>query len=261
MLSLANLYQAGAHRGNSKSKINPKLKSSIHTTTGNTCTIDLVSTINSINNAKELFHRIGAKKRQIIIVGTSNHISNKVVEYSKQFTGGDQPFVNVRWLGGTLTNWFTIKKNLRILEKFESIISDAKFFVTLARNEQLSTNRKVDKMKKVFSGLTLLKTNKPGAIFILDGSQNSIALKEAELVGCPVVILTNTFIKTLPKKLDTTIVCNNNSLNAVDMIVSELITAFNEGYASGAITNNKPTETKTNISPVEKKDLESVKIN
>jgi small subunit ribosomal protein S2 len=244
MLSLANLYQLGAHRGNSKSKLNPKLKSKVHSYNNNLCTIDLVSTIDSISKVKELFQKLGQKKKQILIVGTSSHISGKIPEYSQKFTNSTMPYVNVRWLGGTLTNWLTIKKNLKILEKLENIKSDEKFFATLARNEQLRIARKIGKMAKFFDGLKALKTNRPGAILILDAGQNDIAIKEAELIGVPVVCLTNTFIQTLPKNSEYTILCNNNSISAIDFIIDELTGSFNKGLASANEMMQKEKETR-----------------
>jgi small subunit ribosomal protein S2 len=231
MLSLANLYQLGAHRGNSKSKLNPKLKSQVYSYSNNQCTIDLVSTIDSITKVKDLFAKLGQKKKQILIVGTSRHLSSKIQEYSSKFVT-PMPFVNVRWLGGTLTNWLTIEKNIKILEKLESIKADEKFFAELARNEQLRISRKIVKMSKFFDGLKILKTNKPGAILVLDAAQNDIAIKEAELIGVPVISMTNTFIQTLPKNAAYNILFNNNSISAVEFILDELTTSYNQGSAN-----------------------------
>jgi small subunit ribosomal protein S2 len=243
MLSLANLYQLGAHRGNSKSKLNPKLKSQVYSYANNQCTIDLVSTIDSITKVKDLFYKLGQKKKQILVVGTSRHLSAKVQEFSSTFSA-PMPFVNVRWLGGTLTNWLTIKKNIKILEKFESMKADATFFASLARNEQLSISRKISKMSKFFDGLKILKTNRPGAILVLDAAQNDIAIKEAELIGVPVVSMTNTFIQTLPKNSAFNILFNNNSISAVDFVTNELISSYNQGSAASVPTENVNKEVK-----------------
>ena len=244
MLSLANLYQLGAHRGNSKSKLNPKLKDKVHSYKNNICTIDLVSTIESLSKVKDLFQKLGQKKKQVLIVGTSGHLSDKVQTFSKLFPNFEMPYVNVRWLGGTLTNWLTIKKNLKILEKLENIKSDEKFFATLARNEQLRISRKIQKMGKFFDGLKNLKTNRPGAILILDGGQNDIAIKEAELVGIPVVCLTNTYIQTLPKNINYTVLCNNNSISAVDFIVNEFVHSYTNGMTMANETVQKDKDSK-----------------
>lgn len=251
MLSLANLYQLGTHRGNSKSKLNPKLKNRVYSFNNNLCTIDLVSTMDSIVKVKDLFQKLGHKKKQILIVGTSSHLTSKIPEYAKTFANGEMPYVNARWLGGTMTNWLTIKKNLKILEKLENIKNDEKFFGTLARNEQLSISRKIVKMSKFFCGLKTLKTNRPGAIIILDAAQNDIAIKEAELIGVPVVALTNTFIQTLPKNQSYTVLCNNNSINAVDFIVKELVDSYNLGLASAAEAATVATNAKEVKTPKE----------
>ncbi len=245
MLSLANLYQLGVHRGNSKSKLNPKLKTKVHNYKNNLCMIDLVSTIDSINTTKELFKKIGQKKKQILIVGTSSHLSDQVVEFSKLFTNGQMPYVNTRWLGGSLTNWATIRKNLKILEKLESMQANEEFFAKLARNEQLSIARKIEKMGKFFNGLKLLKSNRPAAVLILDAANNPIAIKESECVKIPVIALTNTFIQTLPQNTDYTIVCNNNSTSGIDFIVNSLIESYNEGLESSVEAQAAPkVETK-----------------
>jgi small subunit ribosomal protein S2 len=247
MLSLANLYQLGVHRGNSKSKLNPKLKNRVYSFKNNLCTIDLVSTMESIIKVKELFQKLGHKKKQILIVGTSNHLVSKIPKMASSFSGNEMPYVNARWLGGTLTNWFTIKKNLKILEKLENIKKDETFFSGLARNEQLSISRKIDKMSKFFIGLKNLKTNRPGAILILDASQNDITIKEAELIGIPVVALTNTFIKTLPKNQNYTVLCNINSINAVDFMVNEFVDSYNTGLNSAIEISQKEKSLKTSI--------------
>jgi small subunit ribosomal protein S2 len=245
MLSLANLYQLGVHRGNSKSKLNPKLKNKVHNFKNNLCVIDLVSTIDSINATKDLFKKIGSKKKQILIVGTSSHLSDQVVEFSNLFNSGQMPYVNTRWLGGSLTNWATIRKNLKILEKLENMQSNAEFFAKLARNEQLSISRQIEKMGKFFNGLKLLKSNRPAAVLVLDAANNSIAIKESECVKIPVVALTNTFIQTLPKNLENTILCNNNSVAGIDFIVKSLIESYNEGFASSVEAQAAPkVETK-----------------
>jgi small subunit ribosomal protein S2 len=243
MLSLANLYQLGAHRGNSKSKINPKLKNRVIMNSSDVCTIDLVSTIDSITKVKELFSKLGRSKKQILVIGTSNHINNKVVDIAKTFNNSEMPYVNVRWLGGTLTNWLTVKKSLKVLEKNESIKSDEKFFSTLARNEQLSISRQIVKMGKFFDGLKSLKTNRPGAVLVLDAANNDIAIKEAELIGCPVVAITNTYITYLPKKLEYTILMNNNSISALDFVVKELVDSYNQGLVAAQEVKTE-TETK-----------------
>lgn len=231
-ISLMNLFEVGAHRGNSRSKLNPKLKSRIYGYSQGLCIIDLVKTIDSINHVSELFTYLGEKRKQILIVGTSDHIKDEVSNFASAFEGSPMPYINHRWLGGTLTNWSTIKRTLKTLEKLENITKDEEFFAKLARNEQLNIKKEKESVSKFFSGLVNLKSNRPGAVFVIDGPNNAIAIKEAEIMKIPVIVLTNTSVKTLSSDISKTIVCNIYSSNAVKFIVKYLIEFYNKGLQS-----------------------------
>ena len=107
--------------------------------------IDLAKTMESLENAKNLLAQVAEKRRQVLVVGISKHVRDLVPEYASSFGENQMPYVNHRWLGGTLTNWPTIKRTLKTLEKLESMMSDEKFFKSLARKEQLSLERKHEK--------------------------------------------------------------------------------------------------------------------
>jgi small subunit ribosomal protein S2 len=232
-LSLMSLFEVGAHRGNKKSKLNPKLKSRVYGYNENLCLINLVETNNSIEACAELMYKLGQKRKQILIVGTSKHIKDLVPELASKFQSGQMPYVDNRWLGGTLSNWSTIKKTLKTLEKLESIEENKEFFAKLARNEQLNTTRKKEKISKLFKGLVNLKNNKPGAVFILDANNNDIAIKESDGIKVPVITLSNTNTLALPNSLKHTIVTNTNSINGIQLITEFLIDAYNEGLTAG----------------------------
>ena len=228
-VSLMSLYQVGAQRGNRKSRLNPRIKTSVFSVVNGLCMIDLVKTQNSVDICSDLLYKLGQKKKQVLLVGTSKHLQSKIEEYSLQFNEAPMPYVNSRWLGGTLSNWSTIKKTLKTLEKHQKIEDNKDFFSKLSKNEQLSIVRKKEKIMKFFNGLTNLKTSKPGALLIIDAGQNQIAISEAEKVGIPIIVLTNTSTSKLPKDLKYTIVCNINSAKAVDILVVKLIQAYNNG--------------------------------
>jgi small subunit ribosomal protein S2 len=233
-ISLMNLFEIGAHRGNSRSKLNPKLKSKIYGYNQGLCIIDLVKTIESINHVSELFTYLGEKRKQILIVGTSDHIKEEVPIFASGFEGSAMPYINHRWLGGTLTNWSTIKKTLKTLEKLENIINDEEFFNKLARNEQLNIRNERESVSKFFSGLVNLKSNRPGDVFVIDGPNNAIAIQEAEIMKVPIVILTNTSVKILSSDLSKTVVCNIYSSNTVRFITNYLISFYNKGLQIAA---------------------------
>jgi small subunit ribosomal protein S2 len=231
-VSLMSLYQVGAQRGNRKSRLNPKLKDRVYGYVGGLCLIDLVKTQSSLSSCSELLYKLGQKRRQILIVGTSRHIAPKVEEYAAKFEGETMPFVNSRWLGGTITNWSTIKKTLKSLEKLQKIEENKDFFSKLSKNEQLNLKKKKEKILRFFKGLVNLKSSRPGAVLVLDANSNPIAIKEAESAGIPVIALTNTTVDVLPKNLKYTVVSNVNSTKSVDLIMNSLIEAYNTGVQS-----------------------------
>jgi small subunit ribosomal protein S2 len=233
-LSLMSLFEVGSQRGGSKSKLNPRLKSRVFAIQKGLCVIDLVQTKDSISKAEEFFYNLGKSKKQILIVGTFDHIKDYVPELSKQFAGSQMPFVNHRWLGGTLTNWATIKKTLKTLEKIEKIESDEDFYKALTRNEKLNLRTQKRRITKFFEGLKNLKNNKPGAVLVLDTYFNSISIKEAQVASVPTVALSNTNSKFLPTSLDKLILCNTNSRSAVELICQQLVKAYNQGLAESS---------------------------
>lgn len=228
-ISLMELFEVGAHRGNSRSKTNSKIRSRVHSFQAGLAVINLVDTIESIYNSCSLLEKIGSRKGQVLIVGTSNHIKHLTPKYADKFSSGQMPFVKNRWLGGTLTNWSTIKKTLKTLVKLENIESDQAFFSKLAKNEQLRISRQKEKIARFFNGLKTLKNNKPQALIVLDGDQNHIAIAEANAAGVPVISLSNTKVKILPKNKSTAIICNTNSISTIEKITEILVDSYNQG--------------------------------
>jgi len=232
-ISLMNLFELGTQRGNSRSKLNPKLKKRIFGYSQGLCVIDLVQTINTIQSTGDFLSSLAEKKRQVLLVGTSDHIKDSLAGYAAKFNSGLMPYINYRWLGGTLTNWSTIKKTLKTLEKLNNILENKEFFEKLSRNEQLNIIKQQSRVAKFFAGLQPLRSNRPGAVIVLDGPNNGIAIKEAESVGVPVIVLTNTSIKVLPQDLSHTITCNIHSITSVDFILNYLIDSYNKGFVIG----------------------------
>lgn len=230
-ISLMNLFQVGAHRGNRKSKLNPRLRSKVYGFSKGLCLIDLAQTTSTIDYSLDVVKKLGAKKRQVLLVGTSKHISPLVKGTSTAFTM-PMPYVNNRWLGGTLTNWSTIRKTLKDKERKEKIVANVDFFAKLARNEQLSINRQLDKLRAIFDGLVPMKSNRPGAVIVLDADENKVAIKEAQKLGVPVIALTNTSTVFLPDHLQSVICINTNSTKAIELVLNTLAAAYNEGLES-----------------------------
>jgi small subunit ribosomal protein S2 len=245
-ISLMSLFQVGAHRGNRKSKLNPRLRTKVHGFSKGLCLIDLAQTNQSIDAAADILKKLGSKKRQVLVVGTSKHISPLVEDFSKKFTL-PMPYVNNRWLGGTLTNWSTIRKTLKDKEKKEKILANQDFFSKLARNEQLGIERQLTKLRSIFDGLVPMKTNRPGAIIVLDADENKVSIKEAQTLGVPVITLTNTSTVFLPNNLNSTICLNTNSTKAIDLVLTHFVEAYNSGFEAAATAVILPKDDKKEL--------------
>ena len=228
-LSLMNLFQTGAQRGNSKSKLNPKLAKYVYTVKDQICFWDLVKVKQNIDKAVELMNKNGSKKRQILLVGTSHHVKGLVETMSKDFLNEEMPFVCNRWIGGTLTNRKTINISVNGIKKIESYEQNEKFYKNLTSNEKLNLKKTKDRSTRLFGGIRTLKSAKPGCVLIFDGADNSAAMKEAEILDIPLIVITNASTIYLPNKNTIIIPCNNNSIKTVELIAKELITGYNEG--------------------------------
>jgi small subunit ribosomal protein S2 len=244
-ISLMSLFSAGAHRGNKKSKLNPRLKSRVFGYDKGLCLINLVDTKNSLESACGLMKTLGAKRKQVLVVGTSKHLQKSVKDFASSFQVSAMPYVNVRWPGGTLTNYSTIKKTLKDLEKLRSMEENLEFFDNLPSNQKLEIVKKREKKEKIFDGLVTLRNNKPGAVIILDAHENTIAIKEAELMNIPVIALANSSTITLPKNLDFTILCNINSVKTIELMLAEMKNSYTEGLTQEVIPTEK-IENKSN---------------
>lgn len=230
-ISMMELFKVGAHRGNKKQKLNPKLKSYVYGSANGLSLIDLAKTQEVLSKIADLAFKLGKTRKQILFVGTEKHVQEVVKEAAGKTTPKQSPFVNQRWLGGTLTNWSTVKKTLKTLEKNQKIIENKEFFDTLSRNEQLSLTRETEKLNLIFGGLANLKSNRPGAVFILDGQNNYVAMNEAKTVNVPIISLISTATQTLPESLDYTVVSNNNSTKFVQIVADLVVESYNKGAA------------------------------
>lgn len=241
-LSLMDLYKIGSHRGNKASKLNPKLKKYVYGSKNGMSLIDLALMQTKLEHVESFLKHLGKTGKQVVIVGTSLHLKDTAERIANEM-GKGMPYVTNRWLGGTLTNWATVKKTLKTLEKNDAIINNEKFFKELSRNEQLILTRETDKLRKIFGGLTTLKSNRPYGLIVLDAAENIVAIKEADLMKVPTIALANTGALDLPSDLQYTLVANNNSTKLLDLLADRFVTAYNSGIEEGlTLTNPPPTK-------------------
>lgn len=228
-ISLIDLFKRGCHKGRSKSKTFPKMSPYVYGYSRGMSIIDLVQTKEGMDKALDFIYRLGETNRQILVVGTSRHISDLVVNYSAKM-GTGMPFVSWRWLGGTLTNWDTIRKTLKTLSKLKALRDDTEEFATLKKKEKLSIDRKIQNLELIFGGLTILKNNRPAAILVLDPTKDDLAVKEAGDI--PVIGLANT--NENPEGINYLIPSNTYSRAFIDFFLEKAVESYNAGQEARA---------------------------
>ena len=214
-VSIQDLLSAGTHFGHLKRKWNPKMKPYIFMERNSIYIIDLKKTQKAIDEACEALSEITKKGEKIVFVGTKKQ-AKEVVRREAERSG--MYYVNERWLGGTLTNFVTIRKSVKHLKNREKKEVDGTYD-QITKKEILSIERKKEKLLKVLSGVT--EMNKlPGAVFVVDTKKESIAIKEARKLNIPIFGIVDT--NSDPDDIDFPIPGNDDAYKSIELITSAL---------------------------------------
>ena len=232
-VSLLELLKSGAHFGHTTSRWNPKMKPYIYTVRNNIHILDLEKTKKSLNKAMEFAKQTASKGGNILFVGTKRQ-SKDIIKHSAESCG--MPFVNVRWLGGTFTNFRTIQRTIRKLERLEGLKASGELESKYTKKERLLIEREIEKMKKLFEGIQNMK-KLPEAIFVTDVKHDNIAVKEAKKSKLKVIGLVDT--NSNPQDLDYAIPCNDDATKAIQLMCTALAEAVNEGRSMAVIVGEK----------------------
>ncbi|MCX6797163.1 MAG: 30S ribosomal protein S2 [Candidatus Doudnabacteria bacterium] len=222
-ITLLELLKSGAHFGHTTSRWNPKMKPYIFTARNNIHILDLEKTKQALLKAAEFAKTIVSKGGIILFVGTKKQ-SKEILKNAAVSCG--MPYVNVRWLGGTFTNFRTIQKTIRKLEKLESMKASGELESRYTKKERLMIEREIEKLKKLFEGIANMK-RLPEAIFATDVKHEDIAVKEAQKSKVKIIGLVDTNCD--PERLDFPIPCNDDSTKAVELVCNYMAEAINEG--------------------------------
>jgi small subunit ribosomal protein S2 len=210
-VSTQELLMAGAHFGHLTQRWNPKMKPFIYMQKNGIYIIDLKKTVNQIEQATNAITKAVRHGEKILFVGTrrnSKDIIRSEAERCNMF------FVNDRWLGGTLTNFATIKKSIRMLRTLEKKEIDGTY-ENIRKKEILSIERKKEKLTRVLGGIADM-AKLPGIMFVVDTIKDSIAVNEAQKLGIPVVAIVDTNCD--PDKITYPIPSNDDAIKAVSLI-------------------------------------------
>jgi len=242
---MKQLLEAGVHFGHQTKRWNPKMKEYIFGSRNGIYIIDLQKTVRLFKEAYKYVSDTVSRGEHILFVGTKKQAQDSIAEEAQR---AGMFFVNQRWLGGTLTNFRTIKKNIERLKKLEKMKEDGTFDA-LPKKEVLHLEKERAKMEKTLGGIKDM-TKLPGGIFIVDPRKEGIAVQEARKLGIPIVAIVDTNCD--PDEVDFIIPGNDDAIRAIRLISSKIAEACLEGKqvreaqlasAEGAAPAGEPAET------------------
>ena len=221
VISMNYLLEAGVHFGHQKRRWNPKMKEYIYTTRDDIYIIDLAKTVKKLEEAYEALKQIAADGGKVLFVGTKKQAQEAVEEAAVRT---NMYFMNERWLGGTLTNFKTIRSRIKRLDEIEKMEADGTFDL-LPKKEVVNIKKEYEKLNKNLRGIREMK-KAPQAMVIVDPRKEDIAIKEAHKLGIPVFGIVDTNCD--PDVVDYVIPGNDDAVRAVKLIIGALTNAIAE---------------------------------
>ena len=228
VISMNYLLEAGVHFGHQKRRWNPKMKEYIYTTRDDIYIIDLSKTVKKLEEAYTALKNIAEAGGKVLYVGTKKQAQEAVEEAA---TRTNMYFMNERWLGGTLTNFKTIRGRIRRLEEIEKMEEDGTFDL-LPKKEVVKIRKEYDKLNKNLRGIREMK-KPPQAMVIVDPRKEEIAIKEAHILGIPVFGIVDTNCD--PDVVDYVIPGNDDAVRAVKLLIGALTKAVAEANGNEVI--------------------------
>ncbi|MBW2553184.1 MAG: 30S ribosomal protein S2 [Deltaproteobacteria bacterium] len=222
ILSMKQLLEAGVHFGHQTKRWNPKMKPYIFGARNGIYIIDLQKTVTLFDEAYRFVVDAVANGEKVLFVGTKKQAQDSIKEESKRC---EMFYVNKRWLGGALTNFKTIKKNVQKLKDLETMKADGRL-EQLSKKEALEIEREITKLEYSLGGIKEME-KLPGIIFIIDPKKERIAAAEARKLGIPSVGLLDTNCD--PDDIDHIIPGNDDAIKAIRLFNSKIADACIEG--------------------------------
>ena len=221
-LDIKEMAKAGLHFGHRSSRTHPKMKPFIHGTRNTVNLIDLDKTKESFEKILEVIKKIVAENKNLLIVGTKVQARKLVEDFAKKH---ELPFVSERWLGGTISNFKVIKKRIDYFNDLEEKKKEGEL-AKYTKKERGQIDLELERLKKKFQGIRTLE-KLPEAIFILDITKDSLAVKEAKENG--IITIGVCDVNSDPSSVDWAIPANDDSVSAIKYILDKLSLAVEKG--------------------------------
>lgn len=220
--SIQELIRVGAHFGHERSRVFPGAKKYVFTIKNRILVINLEETQKKLKEALAAVTEMAANGKTFLFIGTKSQAIEAVARNAKAV---DMPYVNYRWLGGTLTNFDTILKSIKKLESLEEL-ANSPVFEEYTKKERGTITKKIDRLNRLIGGIKNLK-KLPDALIIVDIAGEKVAAKEAQTMGIPVFGLIDT--NADPTLAKYPIPANDDSRKAIELMMNLLAQAIKAG--------------------------------
>ncbi len=221
-ITMKELLEAGVHFGHQTKRWNPKMKKYIFGKRNGIYIIDLQKTLKLFKEASAFIADLAGQGKRILFVGTKRQAQDAILEEANRC---GMFYVNNRWLGGTLTNFTTVRRSIERLKEIEAILGDAE--KEMSKKERAALDREREKLQKNLIGIREMD-GLPDALFVIDPKKEYIAVKEAKKLGIPVVAIVDTNCD--PEDIDHVIPGNDDAIRAIRLFTQKVADAVLEGY-------------------------------
>ena len=236
-ITMKQLLEAGVHFGHQTNRWNPKMKPFIYGARSGIYIIDLQKTLSRFQEAEKYVREIARAGKKILFVATKKQAQELIAE---EATRCGMYYINQRWLGGTLTNFATIRKSIARLHELEKMDEENQFDV-LHKKEALRMRREIDKLNKFFRGIKNMK-DLPDAIFIVDTRKEKIALAEGKKLGIKIIAMVDT--NSNPDDVDFPIPANDDAMRSIKLFANRLANVCLEGQEMSRASKEKEGQEK-----------------
>jgi small subunit ribosomal protein S2 len=219
---MKQLLETGVHFGHRTTKWNPKMRPYIYMERNGIHILDLQQTLANLNQYADMLTDISSKGGTILFVGTKRQAQEAIAQEAER---ASQPYVNTRWLGGTLTNWSTIRKRIDTLKTMEKK-REAGEYEILNKKERLTIDAEIEKLQLRLGGIRNMK-RLPDLLVVVDTVREATAVKEANSLNIPVMALADT--NSNPDQIDYILPANDDAVRAIKLLLAAFADAVIEG--------------------------------
>ncbi|MGV3488269.1 MAG: 30S ribosomal protein S2 [Tuberibacillus sp.] len=234
VISMKQLLESGVHFGHQTRRWNPKMKPYIFTERNGIYIIDLQKTVKKVEEAYYFVRDLVADGGTVLFVGTKKQAQDSVKSEAER---SGMYYVNQRWLGGTLTNFQTIRQRINRLKEIEKMREDGTFDV-LPKKEVIGLNKELERLEKFLGGIKDME-RLPSALFVVDPRKERIAIAEAHKLNIPVIAIVDTNCD--PDEVDVVIPGNDDAIRAVKLLTAKIADAIIEANQGETVSEDVAT--------------------